>query len=113
MFVTWLKLFILAQLIELPIYYKLIEAHNVKKLLLGFGASAITHPLLWFMMPWDSAPFLLLLVIGEAAVFIVEGIFLKSFGIKNPFYISTLANSASMITGVLIDYFNLSYFFRN
>ncbi len=103
----WLLCFLATQLIEMPIYVKMIDVSMGRRLLFAFGASAITHPILWFLMPWGALPYFYLLILGEAAVFIIEGFYFQALGMKKPFYMSTVANSVSLSLGVLITYFGL------
>jgi hypothetical protein len=88
---------------------------------IAFGASAITHPVVWFVIPraWEA---LYLALVGWSAVFqvrspmmryasmvvmaesfavIVEGIYLRRFHVKRAFAWSLLANGASVTLGFI------------
>jgi hypothetical protein len=52
---AWLEAFALTQLVEVPVYVWLLRADGLgagwRRWLWGFGASAWTHPAVWFVFP--------------------------------------------------------------
>ena len=70
---AWLAAFILTCLIEAPIYglllYKKIGFY--RSILLAFILNALSHPILWFVLP-KFEPYYLWLAFGESTVVIIE-----------------------------------------
>ncbi len=100
----WWIAFLITQAIEIPIYMWMVPRRRWPiQLLIAFGASAITHPFLWFAYPWYMpAPGWLLFFVGEGLVVLVEGMYLRVLGIKNPFLWALLANVVSAGAGEAI-----------
>ena len=99
----WLLAFGLTQLIEVPIW--LVAAWRLsipRRLLIAFGASTITHPILWFAFPWESWPYVPTLLLGEGFVIVVEALFAKSLGLRDAWLWSIFANATSVAIGALI-----------
>ena len=105
---TWPIAFALTQLLEMPVYWFGTRASKLsvgKRLAAGFGASALTHPILWFVLYptligligyW---PFF---VVGEALVVIVEALYLGAFGVKRPWLVALAANTFSATVGLIL-----------
>lgn len=85
--VSWPVAFALTQAIELPFYAVAAgterEQPVSRRLLVGFGASALTHPWVWFVLPpylqpslgyWGYA------CVVEIAVVLVETAYLRGMG---------------------------------
>jgi hypothetical protein len=71
----------------------------------GFFASFATLPYLWFVLPAFVHPYPLLVTTGEAGVFIVEAmayVFLLNLPFRKTVVLSALANSASIIVGLVV-----------
>jgi len=98
-FEAWLWAFLFTQMVEVPIYAVSLRVG----LLPAFGASAITHPLLWFaIFPHLDLPYLWRVVIGEAFAILVEaGYFALLFRRRRAWLWSAVANAASCGTGML------------
>ncbi len=98
-FRAWLVAFLFTEMVEVPIYATGLRVG----LLAAFGASAITHPLLWFLVfPNLPLPYLWQLVIGEAWVVLVEAAYFTfAFRRRRALLLSVLANGASLGTGML------------
>ncbi len=96
---AWLAAFLFTQIVEMPIYSLGLRVGPLP----AFGASAITHPLLWFVFfPYVSLPYLWKLVISEALVFLVEaGYFAFLLRRRRALLWSALANGASLGLGLL------------
>lgn len=84
-----------------------------KIVLFVFLASAMTHPVVWFVIPkfaheygW-SYPMLLL--VAESYAYGVEYGWYRYLGAKKPFLLSCVLNSCSFLIGLLI-YFYLGVF---
>lgn len=98
-FQAWLWAFAFTQMVEVPIYSVGLRVG----LLPAFGASAITHPILWFaIFPHLQLPYVWLLVVGEGFTFLVEaGYFALLFRRRRAWLWSAVANAASFGTGML------------
>ncbi len=98
-FHAWLVAFLFTQMVEVPVYVRGLRVG----ILPAFGASAITHPILWFVIfPYLPLSYLGLIVVGEAFAFLVEAAYFK-FLFRRPRALlwSALANGASFGTGML------------
>jgi hypothetical protein len=98
-FRAWLIAFLFTELVEVPVYSTGLRVG----LLPAFGASAITHPLLWYVFfPYVPLPYLWKMVIGEALVFFIEAAYFAFvFRRKRALLWSALANGASLGLGLL------------
>ena len=116
--VHWLVAFAFTQLVEMPIYMRALRGRPG----VAFGASAITHPFVWFVIPaaWtriylamiglDSrlmiaspvARYIALTVLAETFAVIVEAIYLRAFGLRRALWWSLEANAASVGLGLIL-----------
>lgn len=98
-FHAWLVAFLFTQMVEVPVYSRGLGV----SLPSAFGASAITHPILWFVVfPYLPLPYLWLIVVGEAFAFLVEAAyFAYLLRRRRALLWSALANAASFATGML------------
>jgi hypothetical protein len=99
---NWLTAFLFTQAIEIPLY--LWAGRSVpagKRLAAAAGASALTHPLLWFCFPWDPGNYLRSLLTGECLVVLAETAVLLRMGFPRPLAVSALVNAASCGAGLL------------
>ncbi|MFK7990686.1 MAG: hypothetical protein AB8I08_31980 [Sandaracinaceae bacterium] len=110
---AWVSAFLLTQVIELVVH-----AHAPGlvlplrgRLAVGFGASAITHPMVWFVIPpvvsalmnadrdteWWTA-----IAVAETFAFTAEALWLWMFGVraKHALFTSLVANGASFGMGL-------------
>jgi hypothetical protein len=96
---AWLWAFLFTELVEVPIYWFGLRVSVVA----AFGASAITHPLLWFLLfPYLPLPYLWLILIGEAFAVIVEAAyFAVLFRRRRALLWSLAANAASLGAGLV------------
>lgn len=111
---NWPVAFLLTQVIELPFYLRAGRAWSWKKrLAVGFGASAITHPFVWFVFP-DLTRWVVVelglsmsyrvpyLILAESFAVIVEALWFRRWGLRDPWLWSLLANGCSAGVGFLI-----------
>lgn len=80
----WLDAFVLTQLVEMPIYAWLLSSRfgrHWRTLLLAFGASAITHPIVWFVVPWRAWEYTTAYVVAETFAVLTEAAYLAIIGI--------------------------------
>ena len=113
----WLTAFFLTQLLESPLYYRVLSRAEEsgrgpklgalpyprsRRLLLALTPSALTHPLLWMVwpallrpleLPWYAHTFL-----GEGIVWGAEGLFLWALGVAYPWRWSAAANLLSALS---------------
>jgi hypothetical protein len=108
----WAKAFLFTQVVEIPFYMWAFKRSRPElrwyvSLLLAFGASAITHPFVWFFFPYFSmgrdASFYWNVVVPLAEAFAVgvEALYLWKLQVKNPLAWAFLANGASFGIGLL------------
>ena len=107
-FSLWLNAFIFTQIIEIPIYAMAFPKRPLwQKCLIGFGATAITHPILWTAFPWETMDRNTLMIVGESFVVITEACYLMLFRQKpvDAFLWAFSANAMSAGLGELSRYF--------
>jgi hypothetical protein len=100
--IEWFHAFVLTQLVEIPIYYR--ASRNLKpqqRLAYAIGASAWTHPIVWFVFPWESAPYVPTLLAAEAFAIGGESLWGKAFGVSHPLRWSLIANASSVAVGMI------------
>jgi hypothetical protein len=98
-FHAWAIAFLFTQMVEVPIYAVGLRVGPLS----AFGASAITHPVLWFVIfPYLHLSYFWLIVIGESFAFLVEAAYFAwIFRRRRALLWSALANAASFSTGML------------
>ncbi|MBL8954441.1 MAG: hypothetical protein JNK82_26925 [Myxococcaceae bacterium] len=106
----WLIAFALTQLVEVPIY--LVAASSTesgRKWVAAFGASAITHPVVWFVFPryWPTGHWWQMVACAELFAVAVEAAWLASFGVKRPIEWSFFANATSFGLGLVLQHFRV------
>lgn len=96
---AWLTAFLFTQLVEIPIYAVFLRV----RLPAAFGASAITHPVVWFVIfPYVPLPYLGLIALAETFAIVVEaGYFRVLLGRPRVWPWALAANGASFATGLL------------
>lgn len=104
----WAIHFALTQAVELPIYAAGIRGMpRFKRLAVGFGASALTHPWLWFVLPpllLHAMSYATYLALVEPVIAVVEALYLAGMGVplRRACLLSALANTASLLAGVAL-----------
>ncbi len=75
-----------------------------ERLGIAFGASAVTHPILWFVLRplLASSSFVAYVVIGESFARLFEAWYLRRAGVEHALLASVSSNAASWITGRVI-----------
>jgi hypothetical protein len=102
----WSTAFLLTEGIEVPVYlWTARSMSGPRRFAYAAGASAITHPILWFCLPWETAPYFPLLLGAEAFAVGVEALWGRLWGAPRPWLASLVANSASYGLGNLILWF--------
>lgn len=115
----WLTAFVLTQTVELPVHANApgLDKPLRERIAIGFGASAITHPAVWFIIPplmsqplvrdlistgdWRS-DWWITVAVAELFAFSVEALWLMAFGVRPPWALATslLANGFSFLLGL-------------
>jgi hypothetical protein len=98
---SWALAFALTQLVEVPIWMRAFP--KPMRALKAFGATAITHPLLWFVfVPMWRGDWWTMFVVGELLVVAIESAYARALGVKRPLAWSFVANGASAGLGLLL-----------
>ncbi len=93
----WTVAFAITQLVEVPIYLRAQRRFGV-----AFGASAITHPLVWFVVPafWHGGSYVGMVLVAEVFAVVTEALWLRRFGVRHALAWSLVANAASVAVGL-------------
>jgi hypothetical protein len=105
----WAAAFALTQVVEAPLYLLLSRRMPAfRRWCYALGASAITHPVLWFALPWESAGtsrnYWTLAIAGEAGVLAVEIVYGFLLRAPRPVLAACTANAASILAGILLQF---------
>ena len=121
MLVGWVMAFALTQAIEVPIYVRSMRPRwsSRRALAVAFGASSITHPIVWFVLPSLSRELFAAMAarrmeivhegsfrwvvyagICEGFAVVAEAIYLRALGAPRPLFWSFVANFASAVVGL-------------
>ncbi len=110
-FVDWLSAFILTVGVELPVCWLLLRGPPVKDWrILGAAtaASAMTHPLLWFVMPALFTDYWTYVVVCELGIVAVEALVLwlavPTETVWRGLAASAAMNAASVVVGLLVNW---------
>lgn len=96
----WAVAFFFTQLFEMPIYWR-----AARSLRVGFFASAITHPIVWFVFPELmelGVGYVPMVVLAELFAVVVEGAWLRFNGVPRALLWSFAANGFSLSCGLAL-----------
>jgi hypothetical protein len=93
----WALAFACTQLIEVPITVRVTGSFRT-----SFLASALTHPVVWFIFPLVPLGYWAMIACAEAFAVAVEAWWLARHGVRRALLISLLANGASFGIGLLL-----------
>jgi hypothetical protein len=97
---AWLKAFLFTEMVEVPLYMRALGV----SLPVAFGASALTHPIVWFVFfsPRFTAGYGVRSVAAELFAWLAEGAYFR-FGWKCPraWRWSFCANAGSLTLGLV------------
>jgi hypothetical protein len=100
----WLQAFAFTQIVEMAIYLAAFPSSRplTERLAIAFGASAITHPMVWFVIPVVLSWMQWWYVVACAETFAVvtELIWLWAFGVRRAPLWSLAANATSFTFGL-------------
>lgn len=103
--IAWLSAFLFTQLVEIPIYARALAPRPLMaRLAIAFGASLLTHPLVWWGVlhfTTSEETYLASVVCAESFAVVVEALWLRRFGVRGAFAWSLGANAASLGLGLL------------
>ncbi len=104
----WVVAFALTQLVEIPVYLAFARRLPLgRRWLYAASTSTVTHPLLWFALPWHAATtegaHASLLVAGELGVVAVEAAIGLLFRAPRPLLAAIVANGTSVLVGFLVQ----------
>jgi hypothetical protein len=105
----WLAAFIFTQAVEVPIYLLVMDRQRMPwrpelRVLIAFGASALTHPVVWFVMPKLDVSYWTYVAIAETFAVTGEGIYFHWLGMKRGLLLAFVANALSASLGLLSRY---------
>jgi ABC-type Co2+ transport system permease subunit len=110
---AWLGAFAFTQAVEVPIWaYALRERRKLARgdepwpfwlcAVVGFGASAVTHPVVWFVIPQHAlGGYWAMVLQAEAFAVLVEAVYTGLCGLRWSLAWSLFANAASAGLGLL------------
>lgn len=111
---AWLSGFLFTQAVEVPLYVAAMRAWADEdapfrprlpaQIAVAFGASLITHPVVWFVIPRIPGSYELMMVRAELFAVVVEALYLYALGVfrmRRAAAVSLLANGASFSLGLL------------
>ncbi len=98
----WIVAFAFTQVVEIPLWVLALERWGTPRrdvsarAAIAFGASALTHPIVWFVFP-RIVPFGYFAMVAAAETFAVvaEAIYMRAFGLRYAILWSLLINGAS------------------
>ena len=112
----WFWAFLFTQIVEVPIYMRGMRARFHEAL----GASSLTHPIVWFVIPeilewfylnilqrhfsiWltSAMRYGIMVVIAEVFAVVAEALYFRFLGLEKPWRWSLIANMASFGLGSL------------
>lgn len=122
----WFAAFLFTQAVEIPVYIVGLRASAVgawpwwKRALVGFGASLLTHPAVWFIVPFafvptvgfgrdtlvtlgpiEVTPYLLMMIIAELFAWLAEALYLSLLGARRALGWALAANALSFGLGLV------------
>ena len=78
---SWLSAFLVTQLVEVPIYHCAAPTRwGAKRLYVAFGASILTHPIVFFVFPMGFENYWTMVSAAEAFAVITGAVYLSRFG---------------------------------
>lgn len=94
---TWASGFAFTQLVEVPLY-----APVTGSLRVAFLASALRHPVVWFVFPLLPVSYSTMVWLAEAFAVLVEAWWLKAHGVPRALWLSLVVNGLSASVGLAL-----------
>ena len=115
---AWLGAFFFTQMVEVPLWTLALRRDRTGSLYrgsrtperwpiwaciaVGFGASAITHPFVWFVFPrYAPGGYVAMVLQAEAFAVMVEAAYTELLGLRRSISWSLLINGSSALLGLL------------
>lgn len=100
----WLAAFAITQAVEVPVYARAQPDRAwPRRLLVAFGGSALTHPIVWFVAPRVvQGSWVAMAIAAETFAVVAEALWLFAFGVSRAFWWALLANALSVGVGLAI-----------
>jgi hypothetical protein len=92
----WLVGFVFTQAVEMPLYVSATASWRV-----AFFASALTHPVVWFLFPLLPLAYWPMVALAELFAVLAEAWWLRAHGVSRALLWSLAANGASATVGLL------------
>ena len=113
---AWLAAFLFTELVETPIYTRALrdaregvrddeaaQATLARAIAIAFAASALTHPIVWFVMPrLIPGDYLTMVAIAEAFAVLAEAAWMRAFGLRRALLWALFANASSLCIGLIL-----------
>ena|SRR5579871_6263829 len=104
---AWVDAYAFTQVIEVPIWAYALRVHRRGPqrwpvstcAVVGFGASAITHPFVWFVFPYAVRDYWTMVILAEAFAVGVEAAYTGLLGLRRAILWSLVANGTSVLLG--------------
>lgn len=99
----WYSAFLVTQAVEVPLYWLFARALRPSaQATYAIGASTITHPIIWFCLPWQSGDYLTVFIIAESFAVLVEALWGRLWQITHYWRAALVANISSIGVGLAI-----------
>lgn len=101
---AWLSAFAFTQLIETPLYAMALSragGRGRSRWLVAFGASCLSHPLIFIVLPrYWSGSYLNYVLVAEGVAVAIEASWLTAFGLPRSVWWAVAVNGASVALGL-------------
>lgn len=102
--IAWVLAFLFTQAVEVPVYAAALRSRPLAgRLAIAFGASLVTHPIVWWSVltfARDHDSYVAWSTGAELFAVTAEALWLKLFGVSRPLPWAILANAASLGLGL-------------
>lgn len=99
----WPGAFLLTQAVEVPLY--LLAARALRPAICAtyaVGASTLTHPVIWFCLPWQTGPYVVLAFVAEIFAVTVEALWGRLWQVPHCWRAALVANASSVLLGLAL-----------
>ena len=102
-FDLWLAAFLFTEAAELPVYLLATRGRPLpQRLAIALGASAITHPIVWWVIPRVPWPtYTHYFIAAEGFAVLAEALLLRACKLRHPLLWALAANATSVALGRL------------
>lgn len=103
---SWFPAFLFTQAFEVPIYLVVMDRQRLPfssgaQVAIAFGASALTHPIVWFVIPKLGLSYTGYVALAEVFAVGAEALYFARFGVRRALLWSFVANATSASLGLL------------